>query len=62
MMARLGSALPTIGQLLGLAVFLIGLYLVIGLSWTTLVAGLVLLVVSVLAEYTAPRQGWKDGT
>lgn len=62
MMTRVASALPTIGQLVGLVVFLVGFYLVVGLAWTTLVAGLVTLVVSVLAEYTGPRLGWKDGS
>lgn len=62
MVARMGAVWPTLGQAVGLAVFLIGLFLVVGLAWTLLVAGVFLLVVSVLAEYTAPRQGWKDGT
>ena len=52
----------SLAQVLGLLVFLYGFLKVAGLDWTLLVAGAVAVVVAVLAEYSAPRQGWRDGS
>lgn len=61
-MTKVLRVLPTVGQLVGLVAFLLGFYLLAGLAWTLTVAGAVALVVGVLAEWSAPREGWRDGS
>lgn len=56
------SLVPAVVQVVGLLMFLAGFYLLAGLAWSLLVAGVLVVVVSVFTEFSAPREGWKDGT
>lgn len=49
-------------QVVGVVSALVGFFLLAGWAWLLFVGGLVLVVVGVLAELSAPRLGWKDGS